>query len=55
MIFSENLPHPCSPGWIRSKHDSVACYRLFQSKKNWTESEKACKGYGAKLISIKDG
>ncbi|CAB4014988.1 macrophage mannose receptor 1-like, partial [Paramuricea clavata] len=45
---------PCPPGWIRSKHDSVACYRLIPSKKSWSDSEKTCKGYGAKLISIRD-
>jgi hypothetical protein len=54
MIFAGTVKDPCPPGWIRSKHDGVACYRLIQSKKSWSDSEKTCKGYGAKLISIRD-
>ncbi|XP_046846401.1 uncharacterized protein LOC124440117 isoform X2 [Xenia sp. Carnegie-2017] len=46
--------NPCEIGWIRSKHKDVGCYRLMESKKSWSEAEKTCEKYGAKLLSIRD-
>ena len=45
---------PCPPGWVRSKHGGIACYRLIQSKKTWSDAEKYCQRYGAKLLSISE-
>lgn len=54
VVLTENAEHPCPAGWARRQHDSIACYRLIQAKKTWTDSQKTCQGYGAKLVSIGD-
>ncbi|XP_028395163.1 uncharacterized protein LOC114519252 isoform X2 [Dendronephthya gigantea] len=52
-ISKEKMKTPCSPGWIRSKHGGdLACYRFMQSRQNWSDAEKTCKEFGAKLMSI---
>ena len=54
MSLLEKSKAPCLPGWTRSKHGDTSCYRLIQSKQNWSDAEKTCEEFGAKLIGIRE-
>ena len=55
FLLTENMvKRPCPVGWVRSQHDSIACYRLIQTKQSWSNADKTCQKYGASLISIGD-